>query len=174
MNVSGVLGNAALPGPLHGFTGARRPRGQKWLKKVGQGQERVKNNLFSDFSAFTRQSRLFSTFFRLFCNLFDPGAEGPGTFCSTFLEFRVRKARMTPVRGQGNCKHRGFARLRQISARLPQTSHEGARMLPVSPRTCLTNAGFVAWGQKVYIEKVDVLFLSFLHTQRWKSMVLCL
>ena len=69
-----------LLGPLQGSFGPFGPeipkkskknsrgRSKKVEKKSKKGQKRVKNNLFFD---------LFSTFFRLFSTLFDPGAERP-------------------------------------------------------------------------------------------------
>ena len=57
-----------------------------------------------------------TTFFQLFQLLFDffqpflaPGPRGPGNLFSTFLGFRARRARMTPVRGQEDCKPRSFS-----------------------------------------------------------------
>ena len=45
----------------------------------------------------------FLTFFRLFFQPFlTRGREAPGNLFSTFLGFRARRARMTPVRGQGD------------------------------------------------------------------------
>ena len=43
---------------------------------------------------------LLSTFFQAFLTL---GPRGPGDLFSTFFGFRARRARMTPVRGQGGC-----------------------------------------------------------------------
>ena len=67
------------------------PRGQKRLKK---SRKKVKKELK------TTLFRLFQPFF----SLFDPGAERPRElFFDFFLGFRARRARMTPVRGQGGC-----------------------------------------------------------------------
>ena len=67
--------------------GASRARGQKRLKK---SQKRVKNEWKT-------------TSFRLFLT---PGPRGPGNFFWALLGFRARRARMTPVRGQGGCNPR--------------------------------------------------------------------
>ena len=98
--LTGVI--RALPGPnveKNFFDpGASRPQGQKKVeKKSKKGQKRVKNNLFF---------RLFQPFFDFFSTFFDPGAERPRQLFSTFLGFRARRARMTPVRGQEGCNHK--------------------------------------------------------------------
>ena len=93
--------------PLTGVIRALRARNPKKVEKklpgpfgpaVQKGRKKVENESKTTFF------RLFSTFFRLFFNLFlTPGPRGPGNFFSTFLGFRARRARMTPVRGQEGC-----------------------------------------------------------------------
>ena len=72
-------------------------RGQKRLKKSRTKVEKVEKRLFLS------RFQLFSTFFNLF---WPRGREAPGTFFRLLLGFRARRARMTPVRGQGGCKKR--------------------------------------------------------------------
>ena len=74
--------------------GASRPRGQKRLKKVEKRSKTSQKQPFFDLFNF------FSTFSQPFLA---PGPKGPGNFFSTFLGFRARRARMTPVRGQEGC-----------------------------------------------------------------------
>ena len=74
--------------------GAESPGVKKRLKKrPKKGQKRVENNLFPTFS----------TCFRLFSTSLTPGSRPQEPFFSTFWGSRAQRARMTPVRGQGDC-----------------------------------------------------------------------
>ena len=73
--------------------GASRPRGQERLKK---SRKKVKNESKTTFF------QLFQPFFDFFSTFLTPGPRGHGNLFSTFLGFRARWARVTPVRGQGD------------------------------------------------------------------------
>ena len=78
--------------------GAFRPRGQKRLKKVGKRLKKSKQGCFW---------LVVDLFFDFFWTSFDPGAERPREpFFDFFWGLRARRARMTPVRGQGDCNSR--------------------------------------------------------------------
>ena len=70
-----------------------RPRGQKRLKKSRKRWKSRKKVVFDSFL----------TFFRFFQPFLTRGREAPKTVFRLFLGFRARRARMTPVRGQGGC-----------------------------------------------------------------------
>ena len=89
---SGPLGPKSQKSRKKGSRGLSAPGPKKVEKSRKEVEKRVKNNLFSTFFNF------FSTFFQPFLAL------GPGNLFSTFLGFRARRARMTPVRGQEDRK----------------------------------------------------------------------
>ena len=79
-----------------GCRGLSAPLSERLKKQVEKGLKRLKKRLFFE---------SFSTFCRLFSNRFLPwGREAPGTLFDFLLGFRARRARVTPVRGQGGCK----------------------------------------------------------------------
>ena len=85
-------------GPYRDHSGPLGPKAQKKSrKKVPGGREKVEveKNCFW---------LVFDRFFRLLFQPFStPGPRGPGNLFSNFSGFRARRARMTPVRGQGDC-----------------------------------------------------------------------
>ena len=106
-NVLHILVTTSLA-PCRGHSGPSGPRSQKVEKKftgpLGPGVKKwkkVEKRLKKSRKKVIFDS--FLTFFRLFSAFFDPGAERPRELFFDFLGFRARRARMTPVRGQGGC-----------------------------------------------------------------------
>ena len=100
--------------PYRSHSGPSGPKSQKSRKKsseglsapgsekVGKSRKKVENDTKTTFLS------RFQPCFDFFFNLFWPrGREALGTFFSTFVRLRARRARMTPVRVQGDCNTLG-------------------------------------------------------------------